>query len=529
MEITANKLKMFLDTNIPGKKEKHILFTRNILYIPITNITNINYNTKELPFFNIQYKYPKSILNNLTYDKCINFFFVKNTFIEIINTHVINNSLTPATTDKEKKDIIDFNINTMVELLFPTKYPTMNNHYDSYENNILGISPGLSFKGSLGVFEKILPSNLRTNYSYISIDNKKYTVVKTTILNDVFNHPGYNEMIESYNKINLIRMESNIKKKIKDIIDKFYIITNKIRLNNMFNELRDKLQKIINDEQTRREREAREDRVRYKIDVEFISNFITLLETIISTDNTDELNITNMETLSENSRSDKISMYIPTKINKMIKEVKDILDQYELLNIILKIHLTNGTININFDKKIQSIMKDKYKNYYNFGKELLNNKNFKSTNTDFQKMLDDFIDNKTSIFSQYMKTITQIIDGKIIPKSVPTLFDIFYVGLRYIDDDDEYNEVYEVYVKLDVFGGILNDNIDIGCNYRGEELGNYLENKQKITWKVKDGIFIDIDDIIKKTPQQNKKKGGRRRNYTLRRRIINNNTKRMNK
>ena len=512
--LTVNKLKLLLDTNIPNKKEP-ILFTRNILYNPISNTNS----STELPFFNTQYKYPKYVLNNLSYDKCIQFFFDKKIFIEMLNTYIVKESLSPAITPEEIKDIIDFNINTMVELLFPTKYPNMNN-YDSYSNNILEIQPGLSFKGSLGVFEQILPNNLRTNYSYINIDNKKYTIVKTTILNDIFNHPGYSKMIESYNKINLKKMESNIQKKIKNIIEKFFILMSKMRKHNYFNELIQILQKVLDNEM------QEEQRVRYKIDVVYITEYIKLLNIIRNTGiSDDESNINNMETMTY--KTEKISTYIPTKISKIIKEIKETLDKYELLNTIRKKHLLNGMVNIDFDKNVSGYMKENYKNYYNFGKELLNYNDLKSTNYYFQIMLDDFINGNSynrNYFSEYMKTITQIINGKTIPKNETDLINIFYVGLRYYDDDNEYDDVYECYVKIDVFGGVLTDNINIGCKYNGEALGNYLENTiNQPIWKVKTGIFIDIDNITKIQSQQqpNKKKGGKK--YTQRRDTNNNN------
>ena len=111
-EMTANKIKIWLDTNIPSKKEP-VLFTRNILYNPKPDPTLKKNLSTELPFFNIQYKYPKSILNNLSYDKCVSFFFDKKNFIETLNTY--KESSSPATTPEEKKEVIDFNINTMIE------------------------------------------------------------------------------------------------------------------------------------------------------------------------------------------------------------------------------------------------------------------------------------------------------------------------------------------------------------------------------------------------------------------------------
>ena len=504
INIIANKLKFIIDTNIPNKTEP-IIFTRNILYNPASNISSKIISKKtssnDFPYFNIQYKYPKSVLNNLSYDNCIDFFFDKKTFINILNIHIIKESLIPATKDTDIREIIDFNINTMVELLFPTKYPIINNNYDSYTRNILGLSNGLSFKGSLGVFEKIIPNNFRTNYSYIQVDNKNYSVVKTTILNDFLNHPGYRSMINSYNKINLKKMESNITKNIENVFKQFFVAIDKFRKYHFFTDLKKILQKVLNNES------HEEHRIRYKIDVIFINEYIKLLDELIIDNSIEESIISNMETLAH--KTEKISMYIPTKINNKIKEIKEIIDKYYLLKHILEKHLVNGMININFDKKTETFIKDKYKNYYNFGKELLNNTKLKSTNLDLQNMFDDFTnksDNNDSAiihFSHYMRIISQILDGKITPKDVPSI-DNLYVGLRYYDDDDEYDDVYEVYVKIDVFSGIMNDNINIGCHYRGEELGNYFNKNNNNSWQVKDSIFIDIDELIKKKYHFNK-------------------------
>ena len=532
INIIAHKLKIFIDTNIPNKTEP-IIFTRNLLYNPNTIVSNISLknigkkiSSTEFPFFNKQYKYPKSILNNLSYDKCVSFFFDKKTFINILNTHIIKEYIIPSKNNEEAREIIDFNINTMIELLFPTKYPIINNHYDSYTNNILGLTSGLSFKGSLGVFEKILPTNFKTNYSYIQFDNKKYSVVKTTILNDIFNHPGYRSMIDSYNKINLKKMEYNINKRIEVILKQFSVSMEKFRKYNFFTDLKRILEKVLNNES------LEEQRIRYKIDVIFISEYIKLLNELILNNNNLDESITNMETMTY--KTEKLSMYIPTKINNKIKEIKDIITKIHLLKHIFEKHFENGVININFDKKIESFMKENYKNYYNFGKELLNNTKFKSTNTDLQEILDDFTNNNDDnddnddaiiYFSHYMKIISQILDGKIMPKDVPYTNN-FYVGMRYYDDDDDYDDVYEAYVKIDVFGGILNDNINIGCDYRGEVLGDIFDKKNNSSWKAQDGIYIDIDELIKKNiqpPIQNKTNGGK---YTKRRRIIHNNTRR---
>ena len=293
----------------------------------------------------------------------------------------------------------------------------------------------------------------------------------------------------------------------------------KMRKNNYFNELIRILQKVLDNEM------QEEQRVRYKIDVVYITEYIKLINTIRNTGITDESNINNMETMTY--KTEKISTYIPTKISKIIKEIKETLDKYELLNTISKKHLLNGMINIDFDKNVSYYMKENYKNYYNFGKELLNYNDLKSTNYYFQIMLDDFINGNAynrNYFSEYMKTITQIINGKTIPKNETDLINIFYVGLRYYDDDNEYDDMYEVYVKIDVFGGIMNDNINIGCNYHGEELGNHLENIQnQPIWKVKNGIYIDIDNLTK--TQSPKKKGGKYTHCHRRYTNINNTTR----
>ena len=106
--------------------------------------------------------------------------------------------------NEEKKDNLNFNILFMMQMLFPTKFPASNNinySFEQYiENNTVSV-----------------PYTVPSHYSYLKLNNKIYTVIKITILNDIVNNPIYREMIELYNNFTL-KNEQASKQNEKDII-----------------------------------------------------------------------------------------------------------------------------------------------------------------------------------------------------------------------------------------------------------------------------------------------------------------------
>jgi hypothetical protein len=88
---------------------------------------------------------------------------------------------------KREADNIEYNIITMLELLFPTYFPTYNNFYISFVSNM---------GGQIEIPQKSLFGRNK-RFSYINID-KPYTITKITWLNDIINHPVYGDFIDDF-------------------------------------------------------------------------------------------------------------------------------------------------------------------------------------------------------------------------------------------------------------------------------------------------------------------------------------------
>lgn len=195
---------IYLQTNIPSVANKNgtnseVILTKDMIYIPKVegDISNDdeedNYdNEKEkYPFFTSTYKYPKDILSRKSYKDKINFFFVKKEFLKILKANVIE--------PDGVMDTMQYNITTMIEILFTTVYPVINDNTESY-SKYTGTHYDMSFKGTIPkILSKLVPS-LNVDFTYLKLNEKIYTVKSTCILNDFVNHPEYKKLIISFLK-----------------------------------------------------------------------------------------------------------------------------------------------------------------------------------------------------------------------------------------------------------------------------------------------------------------------------------------
>jgi len=177
------KIKIMIKTNIPDKEP--IPFDSKMLYIQ--NKTGYS----DYPYITKQVRYPYSKLAKMEYSDIAYFFFNKNAFIQQLSSEIKKVKINPSETPEEKKkredDNIEYNIITMLELLFPTYFPTYNNFYISFVSNM---------GGQIEIPQKSLFGRNK-RFSYINID-KPYTISKITWLNDVINHPVYGDFIDDF-------------------------------------------------------------------------------------------------------------------------------------------------------------------------------------------------------------------------------------------------------------------------------------------------------------------------------------------
>jgi hypothetical protein len=198
-ETIGKPIKIILKTNIPGK---HIIeFSKDNLYKPLVKDTT---GLSQYPFFTKAYKYDYSVINNLTYNGAVKFFFDQKTFDQNIIAHY-------GTRTKDK-DIEIHNINVMLSVLFKfnksniqDSFDITNNHVKINENKGDGV-PIFTTENFMKTFQSLFKSNAKnivnTHDVYISVDGEIYKPEKIVYINDAINHPHYQKLLKGYIEFN---------------------------------------------------------------------------------------------------------------------------------------------------------------------------------------------------------------------------------------------------------------------------------------------------------------------------------------
>ena len=174
MSLNIQKLKITLNTNIP--KQKSIEFTKDVLYHPESKSF---IDIEKYPYITAKQLYPEDFLSELDYDGIVNIFFNRDKFERML----LENK--PINIETDIEYIYKTNVMTMLRLLFSTKYFIVNNIHQSLDI----ITHNESTKS-------LFYNPFNTKFSYIKVNGKPYTVTKTIWLNDIVNHPKYNELMK---------------------------------------------------------------------------------------------------------------------------------------------------------------------------------------------------------------------------------------------------------------------------------------------------------------------------------------------
>lgn len=256
-DVTISQLKIKLHTNIPSNPE--LILTYDLLYQPTNEKKEKPNLTSAFPFFTFDIKYPNQFLYNMTYDERIMFFFNYDRFKEVLkdalllekdstaieeteeeyedefnfekkkskefingiiyeylnefedisieneseeNPEIKRTKMIKKTIDDidfSRKEISDHNISLMLEVLFPTTFPTVNNVNDSYNEYLKeSVNTKLSIKGALpSVIQPMFPG-IQLPFSYLKLNTTVFTVVKSLWLNDMLNNPDYKRLIVEF-------------------------------------------------------------------------------------------------------------------------------------------------------------------------------------------------------------------------------------------------------------------------------------------------------------------------------------------
>lgn len=132
MEISFEKIKIFIDTNIPGLN-KPIALTKKLLL-------KGEGTTDEYPFFTGSYELQKDVLIRKSFNDRVKYCFDEETFKDSFKGKKM----------AKPDTYLNYNIDIMIKLLFTTVYPFINDNSNSFDTLINGTQNlNISLKGSL--------------------------------------------------------------------------------------------------------------------------------------------------------------------------------------------------------------------------------------------------------------------------------------------------------------------------------------------------------------------------------------------
>lgn len=352
------------------------------------------------------------------------------------------------TQNKRKKEIIDYNINLMITLLFPTSFPSINNYSNSFQKYIKKERSGFVINLPRAI-KNIIPSGGLTDdstgqYTYLKIDSKIVTVTKIIWLNDFMNHPVYKDFIDFYIKFKDWRnkKKDDIQKKLEEEKEKFKEEFGKQTTLNNLNKMNTELRKFFDSNinyYNSYNNGSRFTFVKEYIDmiqrifgftegiepdgrrstVTFIFTDFTLTPPNLSDDfienaieQTDDLR----NIINKNNTGVSIPSILQNMFNKLLNSAK----RFHNLNLINEKYFMSD-ININVDDDSKDLKDDfnekSYKEYFDYIQKLkeIVSPNRETTNSQLQQLIQDYKQNNSNVFNSYLTFIyTNYIRGNNI-------------------------------------------------------------------------------------------------------------------
>lgn len=185
-----------INTNIKDFKE--ISFSSDMLNIR----KEMKKDLTKYPLITNDIIVPYDIISAMTYEDVVLFFFNYKKFEDVIKENTTSN-----VTEDDDINILNTNFMTLLKCLLTTRFPFSNNIYSSYD--FLTSNVGLT-----------LESQAFPKYTYLNLNSNMYTVTQVIWLNDILNHPLYQNLIVELNKY--MKWAINEKTNIESYIDDKY-------------------------------------------------------------------------------------------------------------------------------------------------------------------------------------------------------------------------------------------------------------------------------------------------------------------
>ena len=219
-------IQIMIQSNIP-EKQPFTLKSSSFVLEPRPKNAETKGKYEEFPFFTNEFEYPISYLLRMEPYEVMDFFFIRSEFELRLRKYIIKSGIT-GKTDREENS--KTNVMYMLQLLFKTVYPRVNNISNSYREFINTSAPSVN----VNMLASFMPT-----YTYLKESGKTYTVLRTVFLDDIFNNVTYRKLFDSYleywvwckkEKIRIDRESSINEKKINKLIKSYKNYDNDIEL-----------------------------------------------------------------------------------------------------------------------------------------------------------------------------------------------------------------------------------------------------------------------------------------------------------
>lgn len=479
----TDQIQIFVGTSID--KSKSISLTKSML--GIGNSTNH-------PYFTGWFQYDKDLLFRMKYLDRVDFFFNEDIFISSFK-------------GKEKSNnadtYIDYNVNVMIEMLFPTIYPIKNNNTTSF-NNLMKITHN--------TFSIPFISSFNNLFSYLRINNKLYTVTSSYILNDFLHHPLYSKLISDFltfdiwrnNTKNMIKMKLyKLKTNIDFILDKDYGDESRIKdeINGSY------IQKTSHQHQKNR----------------YIKELSLLFKKQLLIPSHDDCS-DNLRAIEKKIKDNVFSINV--RFSSLSKIIKEFLNMSNVNDLFFLFKYDLSRIDSNTERYMEANFKE-YKAFYD------NVAQFDSyhritLNKSIQQIINDYVEKKNFAFeffilfinNRYAKKRNHIIFPKILESyKMGSEKESLYLGVTKYNYISKVNSNYEAHIHLNLILGKFDEShlSKISCNYKNEILGNAFLSIHSTSNEIKQPI-IDLKTMIKSEDRNKNVKGGKRKR-SLKRKI----------
>jgi hypothetical protein len=503
----VKKITIVVNTGI-SKTDKEIFVTKHIFDGSGNSYNDPYY--EDYPFFTNIVKIPKDELRRRTFHEKINFFFNRRTFIDTLSKYSENSEII---NDDILNENAKYNLETMVELLFTSVYPSINDNSNSFDEFIVKRNTyNITMDGSVPkMFNRFIPY-LNVDFSYLKLDGEHFTVTSTCILNDILNHPNYKILLNKLTKFT--KWKTDTSKKIKSNV------TNIVKqINHHINERYRDVYQVINEIEKNASRKNYNDSSRIKEIAERLNALFN--------DFRKHYNSHSNPVNSLTSNLVNILRQIKSRIDgRSFNELRGLVDEFLIIDVI-HTNYFGSTISKKYEvisKEVEKFFNQNFSEYkvmQDVIKQFMS-PNCQTNNQKLQTMINDYHINENDVFEKYMIYVFDkyINDDKpivVFPHELTTTYgiqdsnviDLLNTGINYYDSEKKNR--FEAHVKFNLIKGKLSydDTQNISCSFKDEQLGEMVYKKKyetKNSFLSPKPVVINIDDMLNKNNNENKNK-----------------------